>query len=80
LIGADAFPLAYNISNVTFLMCFPELHAARIRTGAGLLRSTRRELMVTILAALTFLLNSDFFSMCMTLLLVEGVSLIAFTY
>jgi len=60
-------------------MCFPE-DAVSKRSGAGLLRSTRRELMAMIVAAATLLLTSDFFSMCMTLLLVEDVSPTAFTY
>ena len=50
------------------------------RTGAGLLRSMRRELMTQIVAAAAFLLTSDFFSMCMTLLLVEDVSPTALTH
>jgi hypothetical protein len=61
-------------------MYFPELHAANTRTEAGLLRSRRRELMAKLVAVATFLLTSDFFSMCMTLLLVEDVSPTAFTY
>ncbi len=45
------------------------------RTGAGLLRSTLRECAQLALDAVAvFLLKRDFFSMCMTLLLVEGVS------
>jgi hypothetical protein len=55
------------------------IHVSK-RAGAGLLRSTRRELMAMIVAAAAFLLTSDFFSMCMTLLFVEDVSPTAFTY
>ena len=55
-------------------------NAVSKRNEAGFLRSTRREWMAMIVAAATVLLTSDFFSMCMTLLLVEDVSPTAFTY
>jgi hypothetical protein len=50
------------------------------RTGAGLLRSTRRELLLD--AGAFFLLTSDFFSIVlrMVVLLLEGVSPTALTH
>jgi hypothetical protein len=68
-------------SYMYFTRVSPEaLRHVSTRTGAGLLRSIRRELMAIFVAAATLLLTSDFFSMCMTLLLVEDVSPTALTH
>jgi hypothetical protein len=68
---------------VTFFMCFPELHAASKRTGAGLVRSTRGWLDLLLCAGAFFCQTRDFFSIttmvCMALLLVREVSLTALT-
>ena len=76
--------LCRYISIVVFEMCFPDEYGDAVSkrgAGAGLLRSTRREWMELLLAAgAAILLNRDFFSMCMAVLLVEGVSPTALTY
>jgi hypothetical protein len=64
---------------ILMTMYFTRVHVST-RTGTGLLRSTRREWMSMIVAVAAFLLTSDFFSMCMTLLLVEDVSPTALTH
>jgi hypothetical protein len=70
--------LCRYISIVVFMMCFPE-DAVSKRAGAGLLRSTRNwELLLAVGAVC--LLTRDFFSMCITVLLLEGVSPTALTY
>ena len=80
----SCFPLAsppaeFFCRYISMTMYFTRVHIST-RTGAGLVRSMRRELMAMIVAAAAFLLTSDFFSMCMTLLLMKDVSPTAFTY
>jgi hypothetical protein len=78
--GGGGSPEARKTSIWITFMCLPDEHVGR-RTGLGLLRSTRRECVKLALdAGAAILLKSEFFSMCMTLILREGVSLIAFTY
>jgi hypothetical protein len=57
----------YRVRYFTFLP--PEALHGSMRTGAGLLRSTRHEWMALILAIAILLLTRDFFSISMTLLL-----------
>jgi hypothetical protein len=67
--GSGESPEVRKKSIWIIFMCLPDEHVST-RTGLGLLRSTRRECVKSALdAGATISLKSDFFSMCMTLIL-----------